>query len=177
MIFSETDLFGAFLIEPELLADERGFFARAWCPRELAAAEPARRVLEPVAFDARDLGRDFARLAPPLPEFTLFGGMMVGKADIANVAQGAFVESISPPFVAVFPSTPDRNTSVPALTADDSGRLGQTDGPKTCRSPADAMIVISATESEPTRPVTAPAAPSTATKVTTTEVPAAAMRP
>ena len=34
MIFSETDLFGAFLIEPELLADERGFFARVWCRRE-----------------------------------------------------------------------------------------------------------------------------------------------
>ncbi len=36
MIFSETDLFGAFLIEPELLADERGFFARVWCRREFA---------------------------------------------------------------------------------------------------------------------------------------------
>jgi dTDP-4-dehydrorhamnose 3,5-epimerase len=34
MIFSETDLFGAFLIEPELLADARGFFARVWCRRE-----------------------------------------------------------------------------------------------------------------------------------------------
>lgn len=36
MIFSETGLFGAFLIEPELLADERGFFARVWCRREFA---------------------------------------------------------------------------------------------------------------------------------------------
>lgn len=36
MIFSETDLFGAFLIEPEFLADERGFFARVWCRREFA---------------------------------------------------------------------------------------------------------------------------------------------
>jgi dTDP-4-dehydrorhamnose 3,5-epimerase len=36
VIFSETDLFGAFLIEPELLADERGFFARVWCRREFA---------------------------------------------------------------------------------------------------------------------------------------------
>lgn len=37
MIFSETDLSGAFLIEPEYLEDERGFFARMWCRREFAA--------------------------------------------------------------------------------------------------------------------------------------------
>ncbi len=36
MIFRETALAGAFLIEPERLADERGFFARTWCARELA---------------------------------------------------------------------------------------------------------------------------------------------
>lgn len=41
MIFSETDLFGAFLIEPELLADDRGFFARVWCRREFADNELA----------------------------------------------------------------------------------------------------------------------------------------
>ena len=35
------------------------------------------RVLEPVPFDARRLGADFARLRPPLPEFTAFGGMMI----------------------------------------------------------------------------------------------------
>jgi dTDP-4-dehydrorhamnose 3,5-epimerase len=37
MIFSETDLPGAFLVEPEHLDDERGFFARVWCRREFAA--------------------------------------------------------------------------------------------------------------------------------------------
>jgi dTDP-4-dehydrorhamnose 3,5-epimerase len=37
MIFTETKLPGAFLIEPECLRDERGFFARTWCQRELAA--------------------------------------------------------------------------------------------------------------------------------------------
>jgi dTDP-4-dehydrorhamnose 3,5-epimerase len=36
MIFNETMLKGAFLIEPEKLEDERGFFARTWCSRELA---------------------------------------------------------------------------------------------------------------------------------------------
>lgn len=34
MIFTETKLKGAFIIEPEKLTDERGFFARSWCQRE-----------------------------------------------------------------------------------------------------------------------------------------------
>jgi len=34
MIFTETPLAGAFVIEPELLEDARGFFARTWCSRE-----------------------------------------------------------------------------------------------------------------------------------------------
>lgn len=34
MIFSETNLKGAFEIEPELLKDERGFFARTFCMKE-----------------------------------------------------------------------------------------------------------------------------------------------
>jgi len=37
LIFKETELKGAFLIEPEELQDERGSFARIWCQRELAA--------------------------------------------------------------------------------------------------------------------------------------------
>jgi len=37
MIFTETSLKGAFLIEPERLEDERGFFARTWCQREFEA--------------------------------------------------------------------------------------------------------------------------------------------
>ena len=35
MIFSETTLKGAFLIEPEKLEDDRGFFARTWCEKEM----------------------------------------------------------------------------------------------------------------------------------------------
>ena len=42
------------------------------------------RVLEPCPFDAMQLGADFALLRPPLPEFTLFGGMMVSRPDIAH---------------------------------------------------------------------------------------------
>ncbi len=34
MIFHPTDLAGAWLIEPELVSDERGAFARTWCARE-----------------------------------------------------------------------------------------------------------------------------------------------
>lgn len=34
MIFTETVLKGAFIIEPERIVDERGFFARSWCQRE-----------------------------------------------------------------------------------------------------------------------------------------------
>ncbi len=37
MIFTPTALPGAFLIEPERLEDQRGFFARTWCHREWLA--------------------------------------------------------------------------------------------------------------------------------------------
>jgi dTDP-4-dehydrorhamnose 3,5-epimerase len=36
MLFRETPLAGAFLIEPELLKDDRGFFARTFCQKEFA---------------------------------------------------------------------------------------------------------------------------------------------
>jgi dTDP-4-dehydrorhamnose 3,5-epimerase len=36
MIFHETPLPGAFLVEPVRFEDERGFFARTWCEREFA---------------------------------------------------------------------------------------------------------------------------------------------
>jgi len=37
MIFVETKLKGAYLIELEPITDERGFFARAWCQQEFEA--------------------------------------------------------------------------------------------------------------------------------------------
>lgn len=40
------------------------------------------RAIVPKIFDGRRLGKDFARVRPPMPEFMIFGGMMVGKADI-----------------------------------------------------------------------------------------------
>ena len=36
MIFTETQLKGAYIIEPEKRADDRGFFARSWCEKEFA---------------------------------------------------------------------------------------------------------------------------------------------
>jgi dTDP-4-dehydrorhamnose 3,5-epimerase len=37
MVFTELKLKGAYLIEPERVEDERGFFARTWCEREFEA--------------------------------------------------------------------------------------------------------------------------------------------
>lgn len=37
MIFTETPLGGAFVIDPEPIEDARGFFARTWCRREIGA--------------------------------------------------------------------------------------------------------------------------------------------
>jgi glycine/D-amino acid oxidase-like deaminating enzyme len=48
-------------------------------------AAVAGRALSPRPFDGRELGRDFARIRPPLPEFMLLGGMMVGKTDIEHL--------------------------------------------------------------------------------------------
>lgn len=43
------------------------------------------RALEPVPFDGRLLGADFDLVRPPIPEFTLLGGMMVDRDDIASL--------------------------------------------------------------------------------------------
>jgi dTDP-4-dehydrorhamnose 3,5-epimerase len=36
MIFAETNLKGVYLIEPEQMGDDRGFFARTWCQKEFS---------------------------------------------------------------------------------------------------------------------------------------------
>jgi dTDP-4-dehydrorhamnose 3,5-epimerase len=46
MIFTETPLPGAVVIEPELLEDARGFFARMWCERELGARGLVTRIAQ-----------------------------------------------------------------------------------------------------------------------------------
>ena len=43
------------------------------------------RALEPLPFDGRLLGELFAVLRPPIPEFTVLGGMMVDRTDINHL--------------------------------------------------------------------------------------------
>jgi len=43
------------------------------------------RPLEPLPFDGRELGADFARLAEPIPELMLFGGMMITRGEAATL--------------------------------------------------------------------------------------------
>jgi succinate dehydrogenase/fumarate reductase flavoprotein subunit len=51
----------------------------------MPGAAIAGRAIVPEPFDGRLLGAEFRRIRPPVPEFMLFGGMMVGKADIARL--------------------------------------------------------------------------------------------
>jgi len=44
VIFHETDLKGAYIIEIEQLKDHRGFFARAWCQKEFEAQNLISRI-------------------------------------------------------------------------------------------------------------------------------------
>jgi dTDP-4-dehydrorhamnose 3,5-epimerase len=54
MIFTETPLVGAFVVEPERIADERGFFARTWCVNEFAARGLETRLVQcNVSYNAR----------------------------------------------------------------------------------------------------------------------------
>jgi len=54
MRFRETTLQGVWLIEPEPQADERGYFARAWCARELKDRGLADRFVQSsVSFNRR----------------------------------------------------------------------------------------------------------------------------
>lgn len=53
--------------------------------KDLPGAAFSGRAIIPQTFDARVLGRDFERVRPPIHEFMVFGGMMVGKADIPRL--------------------------------------------------------------------------------------------
>ena len=73
MIFVETSLPGAFLVEPEPLADNRGYFARTWCQREFAARGLTAKVAQcNISFSAKKgtlRGMHFQ--APPYQEAKL----------------------------------------------------------------------------------------------------------
>ena len=54
MIFTETKLAGAFVVEPERFGDERGYFARSWSRREFGARGLSPELVEcNVSFNAR----------------------------------------------------------------------------------------------------------------------------
>ena len=56
---------------------------------DLPGATAGGRVLEPVPFDARLLGPAFALVRDPLPEFMLFGGMMISRQDMPHLRNAA----------------------------------------------------------------------------------------
>jgi succinate dehydrogenase/fumarate reductase flavoprotein subunit len=56
---------------------------------DLPGATLGGRVLEPVPFDGRALGAQFSLLRKPLPEFMLFGGMMIERPDVPHFRRAA----------------------------------------------------------------------------------------
>lgn len=52
---------------------------------ELGGSTLAGRALEPLPFDGRQLGALFPLVRPPIPEFTVLGGMMVDRTDINHL--------------------------------------------------------------------------------------------
>lgn len=52
---------------------------------DLDGSSIAGRALEPLPFDGRLLGQRFALVRPPIPEFTVLGGMMVDRTDINHL--------------------------------------------------------------------------------------------
>jgi succinate dehydrogenase/fumarate reductase flavoprotein subunit len=55
--------------------------------QELPGAALGGRPLEPPPFDGRELGDRFALVASPIPELTLFGGMMVTRPEAARLLE------------------------------------------------------------------------------------------
>ena len=51
----------------------------------MQGAAVAGRAIVAAPFDGRLLGAEFSRIRPPIPEFMLAGGMMVGKVDIGRL--------------------------------------------------------------------------------------------
>ena len=53
--------------------------------QEVEGATLRGRALEPVPFDGRRLGAGLKHVRPPIPEFTILGGMMVDRTDIGHL--------------------------------------------------------------------------------------------
>lgn len=73
MIFQETPLKGAFVIDVEKLEDKRGFFARAWCEEEFAARGLVDRMSQASVSYSKKKGtlRGMHYQAPPCKEVKL----------------------------------------------------------------------------------------------------------
>ncbi|WP_417418459.1 FAD-dependent oxidoreductase [Hoeflea sp.] len=89
----DTDLVHAFIdAGPEMVTffqehTELQFEYRAFSPDyhpDRPGAAMGGRVLDAQTFDGRRLGKEFARLKPPINDFTLFGGMMLNRFDIGH---------------------------------------------------------------------------------------------
>jgi len=52
---------------------------------ELDGSRLRGRAIEPIPFDGRKLGASMALVRPPIPEFTVLGGMMVDRDDIGHL--------------------------------------------------------------------------------------------
>lgn len=52
---------------------------------EIEGSTEKGRALEPLPFDGRGLGELFTLIRPPIPEFTVLGGMMVDRGDIGHL--------------------------------------------------------------------------------------------
>ncbi|MAZ15017.1 MAG: FAD-binding dehydrogenase [Ahrensia sp.] len=52
---------------------------------ELEGSTSCGRALEPLPFDGKPLGDDLRLIRPPIPEFTILGGLMVDRDDIAQL--------------------------------------------------------------------------------------------
>jgi succinate dehydrogenase/fumarate reductase flavoprotein subunit len=91
--FAETPLMQAYLRRAREMVDYLQRHTRVrFAPRVLfpdyypvPGASIGARSLDPLPFDASTLGDDFRLLRAPRPEFMLFGGMMVNRADIVHL--------------------------------------------------------------------------------------------
>ncbi|MCB1418650.1 MAG: FAD-dependent oxidoreductase [Notoacmeibacter sp.] len=52
---------------------------------ELEGSTSFGRALEPLPWDATDLGSDLKLIRPPIPEFTILGGLMIDRDDIGHL--------------------------------------------------------------------------------------------
>jgi 3-oxosteroid 1-dehydrogenase len=75
------------------LAERAGFRFRPYphhpdYRQEIAGAALGERPLEPPEFDGRELGAGFEHVGWPIPELTLFNGMMVTRGEAARLLKG-----------------------------------------------------------------------------------------